>query len=121
MKLILTLILLLGLFTAWIVPMTEQSRATGLWSDFLTFKSRVEADPAGDRILAYGGENEEENFEVLVNRLRHLNDSSPATLLGLSISILATIGLIVEFRKSVTANDAERLTTRVPDVRREEK
>lgn len=46
MKIVLAIILLLGLGTAIIVPVAEKARATAIWSEFMAFQSRVQADPA---------------------------------------------------------------------------
>ena len=100
MKIVLLLIFLLGLTMSVIIPVLEQARAVAIWSDFKAFGSRAAADPAGERILAYGGENKEENFENLLDRLFGLNDSSPARPLGFAIAFLAAFGLIIELRRT---------------------
>jgi hypothetical protein len=109
MRVILSLIFIAGIATA-ISPVTGQARATALWSDFRAFQGRVQADPAGERILGYGGENENEDFDVLLDRLFHINDKSLATILGYSISGLAAIGLILDFKKSRNANQTRDRT-----------
>lgn len=96
MKLILSTIVLLGLATVILPVATGQARAYALASDFMAFQSRVQNDEAGERILNYGGENEKENFDMLLDRLININDSSIATPLGILISALAGFGLIIE-------------------------
>lgn len=92
--------MLLGLGTSFVVPTAGKARVTALWSDFLSFQSRVQADPDGERILNYGGENEQENFSILVDRLFRVNDTSLATALGLAIAGLAGTGLALDFKRT---------------------
>ena len=98
MKLLLALIFLAGIYTA-LTPIFNKAKAVGLWSDFKAYQSRAMSDPAGQRILEYGGENEKDNFEVLLDGLFHLNDSKLASILGVSISVLAAIGMILDRNK----------------------
>jgi len=99
MKIILSIIVLVGLAIATLPVATGNARATALASDFMAFKSRVQNDPAGKKILNYGGENEKESFDILLDRLINLNDSSIATPLGLLASALAGFGLIIDSRR----------------------
>lgn len=99
MKILLALIFVAGLATAFLIPASEQSRATVLWSDFLAFQTNVLSDPAGKRILDYGGENPDENFGALLEKLRNLNYSAPAEAIGFAIAALAAVGLILDFKR----------------------
>lgn len=97
MKIILSLILFSGLATA-LSPHAGKAKTVALWSDFKAFESRVLADPAGERVLSYGGENQEDSFSILLDRLFHLHESSSATVLGLVTSVLAVLGFLIEFK-----------------------
>jgi hypothetical protein len=97
-------IFLAGLATAVIVPAAGLASATALWSDFLTFQNRVQADPDGVRILNYGGENESENFEALLKKLKDLNNTSPARPFGYAITLLAAAGFILTLRRTTNAD-----------------
>lgn len=100
MKILLSIIVLLGIATATLPVATGKARAYALASDFMAFKSRVHNDGAGERILKYGGENEKETFDILLDRLITINDSSIATPLGLLLSALAGFGLIIESKRT---------------------
>ena len=100
MKVILSALFLAGLATALVIPLAEQARATAVWSDFMAFETRVQSDPHGERILDYGGENEDENFSALLDRLYALADPSPARGIGFSIAALAAVGMFMEFRRT---------------------
>ena len=107
-------IFLAGLTTAVIVPAAGMARATLLWSDFLTFQDRVQADSDGVRILNYGGENESENFDALLKKLVDLNNTSPARPFGYTIAALAAAGFFLTLRRTTNANKAEMATPRKP-------
>ena len=103
-----------GLATAFLVPAAGGARATVLWSDFLTFQNRVQADSAGVRILNYGGEDESENFEALLRKLKDLNNTSPARPFGYTIAALAAAGFFLTLRRTANANKAEMAMPRKP-------
>ena len=107
-------IFLCGLGTAFLIPAAESARATVLWSDFLTFQDRVQADPDGDRILSFGGENENENFDALLKKLNELNNSSPARPIGFTIAVLSAVGFFLNHRGTTNANKADMATPRKP-------
>ena len=97
-------VLLAGLATAFLVPAAGSARATVLWSDFLAFQNRVQADPDGARILNYGGENESENFGALLKKLKDLNNTSPARPFGYTIAFLAAAGFIITLGRTTNAS-----------------
>ena len=105
---------LAGLATAFLVPAAGSARATVLWSDFLAFQNRVQADPDGVRILNYGGENESENFEALLQKLKDLNNTSLARPFGFTIAVLAAAGFILTHGRATNANKPHMATPNQP-------
>ena len=88
-KTILLFQLLAGLALVVLVPGFERAKVTALWSDFKMFEARVRADDAGVRILNYGGENPNDSFKHLLERLRRSHTSEFSQAVGLLISIIS--------------------------------
>lgn len=102
MKILLILLLLVGAFITAESLVGSQVAVTAIWSDFKAFEARVAADEAGTRILSYGGENDGQNFEQLLDRLRNLPLEARNKIPGILVMILSVIGLFLESKKAKT-------------------
>lgn len=84
---------LAGLSLAFAAPVWEEASVVAVWSDCQAFQGRGAVDEAEARILNDGGENPNESFEQLLERLRHLLRPTPFPAVGLLISVTSCSAL----------------------------
>jgi hypothetical protein len=77
----------------------QEARVVALWSDFLTFETKVKQLSNGNAILSTGGENSSETFDDLLVKLLALNKSSRTGGLGFLVIIISALGLILDIAR----------------------
>ena len=89
----------------------QKAHVVALWSDFLTFESKVKHLENGNAILSMGGEINSETFDDLLGKLLALKNSSFPIVLGFLVFLLSALGLVLDIIKARRLKKGMKLET----------